>query len=323
METRTLAGTELEVSRLCFGTMTFGKPVEQADATKMVDCCLEASINFFDTANVYQQGVSEQMLGTALKGRRDQVVLASKVRGKMGDAPDQTGLSRRAIMRAVEESLKRLQTDYLDLYYLHQPDYDVPVAETMEALDQLVRKGAIRYPASSNYASWQVCQMLNIAEQEGYTPARVAQQMWNLLARGLEQEFVPFAKHAGVSIIAYNPLAGGLLSGKYVTKTSYTAGTRFDGNKMYQDRYWHEQNFAAVEELKQIAAATSRSLISLAFNWLLHHTVTDCVILGATRLEQLEQNLAACNEGPLSAETVEACDRVWNGLRGPIPVYNR
>src|SRR5437763_14797053 len=234
METRTLAGTELEVSRLCFGTMTFGKPVEQAGAIKMVDCCLEAGINFFDTANVYQQGVSEQMLGTALKGRRDQVVLASKVRGKMGDAPDQTGLSRRAIMRAVEESLKRLQTDYLDLYYLHQPDYDVPLEETMEALDTLVRKGAIRYAATSNYASWQVCQMLSIAEQEGYTPARVAQQMWNLLARGLEQEFVPFAKQAGVSIIAYNPLAGGLLSGKHAAQ-SYTPGTRFDGNKMYQD----------------------------------------------------------------------------------------
>src|SRR5947207_3019528 len=138
METRTLAGTELEVSRLCFGTMTFGKPVDQVGATKMVDRCLEAGVNFFDTANVYQQGVSEQM--------------------------------------------------------------------------------------------------------------------WNLLARGLEQEFVPFAKQAGVSIIAYNPLAGGLLSGKYVTQTSYTAGTRFDGNKMYQDRYWHEQNFAAVEQLKHIAA---------------------------------------------------------------------
>ena len=322
METRTLAGTELEVSRLCFGTMTFGNPVDGAGATKMVECCLEAGINFFDTANVYQQGVSEQMLGAALKGRRDQVVLASKVRGKMGDVPDQVGLSRRAIMRAVEESLKRLQTDYLDLYYLHQPDYDVPIEETLEALDALVRKGAIRYPATSNYASWQVCQMLSIAEQEGYTPARVAQQMWNLLARGLEQEFVPFAKQAGVSIIAYNPLAGGLLSGKHAAQ-SYTPGTRFDGNKMYQDRYWHQQNFAAVEELKQIAAGARRSLISLAFNWLLHHTITDCVILGATRVEQLEQNLAACSEGPLPAETVEACDRVWHDLRGPIPAYNR
>jgi len=323
MHTRTLAGTDLEVSRLCFGTMTFGKPVDQSTATRMVDCCLTAGINFFDTANIYQQGVSEQMLGVALKGRRNQVILASKVRGKMGDAPDQAGLSRRAIMRAVEETLRRLQTDYLDLYYLHQPDYDAPIEETLEALEALVRKGAIRYPATSNYASWQVCQMLNIAEQEGHTPARVAQQMWNLLARGLEQEFVPFAKQAEVPIIAYNPLAGGMLSGKYTAQTSYAAGTRFDGNKMYQDRYWHQQNFEAVEELKKIAATAGRSLISLAFNWLLHHTATDCVILGATTLEQLEQNLAACSEGPLAAEAVAACDRVWQALRGPIPVYNR
>jgi 1-deoxyxylulose-5-phosphate synthase len=323
MERRRLAGTDLEVSRLCFGTMTFGKPVEQAEATKMVDCCLEAGINFFDTANVYQQGISEQLLGVALKGRRDQVILASKVRGKMGEGPDQVGLSRRAIVRAVEESLKRLQTDYLDLYYLHQPDYEVSIEETMETLDELVRKGLIRYPATSNYASWQVCQMLTIAGQKGYEPVRIAQQMWNLLARGLEQEFVPFAKKAGVSIIAYNPLAGGLLSGKHSAQASYTPGTRFDGNKMYQDRYWHQQNFQAVEELKQIAARAGRSIISLAFNWLLHHTASDCVILGATRLAQLEQNLAACSEGALSDETVAACDEVWQKLRGPVPVYNR
>src|SRR3954466_4524645 len=177
MQNRTLHKTDLQVSRACFGTMTFGSQVDEAAAFRIVDRCLDAGVNFFDTANVYNHGLSEEITGKIFRGRRDKIVLASKVRGKMGDGADQVGLSRAAIARAVEESLKRLQTDYLDLYYLHQPDYDVPIDETMEALDKLVRKGAIRYPASSNYASWQVCQMLNIGEQEGYTPPLVAQQM--------------------------------------------------------------------------------------------------------------------------------------------------
>src|SRR6266478_7716699 len=177
MERRILKGTDLEVSRACFGTMTFGGQTDQRTATKLIDRCLEAGINFFDTANVYQKGASEEMLGKALKGRREGVVVASKVRGKMGEEPDQVGLSRRAIVRAVEESLSRLQTDYLDIYYLHQPDYDVPIEETLETMQELVKVGKVRYPATSNYASWQVGQMLCIARQKNYQPALIAQQM--------------------------------------------------------------------------------------------------------------------------------------------------
>lgn len=321
MDYRQLKRTDLRVSRLCFGAMTFGKPADQAAATRMVDCCIEAGMNFFDTANVYQTGVAETMLGNAIRGRRDKLVIASKVRGKMGEGPDESGLSKIAIFRAIEESLRRLQTDYLDLYYLHQPDYSVPIEETMDAMETLVRQGKVRYVATSNYASWQVCQMHWIAEKKKYQAPAIAQVMYNLIARSLEQEFVPMAKELGVSIIAYNPLAGGLLTGKHDPHT-IAAGTRFE-NKQYQDRYWHQQDFQAVERLRQIAQQAGRSLISLALNWVLHHTATDCVILGASRIEQLKQNLQACEEGPLAAETVKACDEVWKELRGPAPAYNR
>jgi aryl-alcohol dehydrogenase-like predicted oxidoreductase len=322
MDYRNLMGTELSVSRACFGTMTFGGQVDQALASRMIEVCMERGINFFDTANVYQQGASEKLLGKALQGKREKIVLASKVRGKMGDDADQKGLSKAAITRAVEESLKRLQTDYLDIYYLHQPDYDVPIEETLEAMDELVTSGKVRYPASSNYASWQVVQMLNLAREKNYRPALIAQQMYNLLARGLEQEFIPMAKELGVSVIAYNPLAGGLLTGKHISD-SITPGTRFDKNSMYQDRYWHGENFRAVERLQSIAEKNGRSLISLSLNWLMHHTPTDCVILGASKMQQLEQNLNVLDEGPLPAEVVEECNEVWRDLRGPTPVYNR
>lgn len=322
MESLTLQHTSLNVSRLCFGTMTFGKPVDQAQATAMVDRSIDAGINFFDTANTYQSGLSETMLGDALKGRRHQYTVATKVWARMGEGPHDAGLSKPAILKAVEDSLRRLQTDYIDLYYLHQPDCAVPIDESLEALHHLVQSGKVRFPASSNYAAWQVAQMQCIAQERGYTPASVSQSLCNLIARGIEQEFTPMARHYGVSIIAYNPLAGGLLTGKHQPQ-SITPGTRFDNNKMYQDRYWHPQDFEAVSRLSQIARDSGRSLISLALCWLLHHTPVSSVILGATRMEQLDQNLAAAAEGPLSADTLAACDRVWHNFRGTVPSYNR
>ncbi|MEJ7615701.1 MAG: aldo/keto reductase [Pyrinomonadaceae bacterium] len=322
MTQRKLKGTDLTVSRACFGTMTFGSQVDEKTAQWMVDYCLARDVNFFDTANVYQSGVSEELLGKALQGKRNQVIIASKVRGNMGAGGDHSGLSQAAILRAVEESLARLRTDRLDVYYLHQPDYDVSLDETLETMERLVKAGKVRYPAQSNYSSWQATEMIWRAKEHHYRPTLIAQQMYNLLARGLEQEFVPMAAELGVSIIAYNPLAGGLLTGKHTTD-SITPGTRFDKNTMYQDRYWHQENFGAVAKLREIARQSNRSLISLALNWLMHHTPTDCVILGASQRKQLEENLAALEEGALAPEIVAACDAVWKELRGPTPIYNR
>ena len=302
--------------------MTFGSQVDEPAAFRIVDRCMDTGVNFFDTANVYNSGASELIVGKTLKGRRDKVILASKVRGKMGDGPDESGLARAAIERGIEDSLRRLQTDYLDLYYLHQPDYAVPIEESLEAAERLVKQGKVRYPASSNYSAWQVSQMQWIAERNGFRRATVTQPMYNLLARGIEQEYLPMAKEFGISTVVYNPLAGGLLTGKQ-KRDAPLKGTRFDGNQMYLSRYWHAEDFDAVGELLDIAKEAGRSPVSLALNWLLHHTPIDCVILGASKLEQLEENLQAMEDGPLSADTVSACDRVWAKIRGVSPQYNR
>ncbi|WP_170145709.1 aldo/keto reductase [Rhodoplanes elegans] len=326
MDRRSLPHTDLTVSRLCFGTMTFGKPVDQPTADRMVARCLDEGIDFFDTANAYQLGGSEEILGRALGARRKDVVLATKVQHKMGEGADQQGLSRAAILRQIDESLTRLGTDYVDLYYLHQPDSAVPIEESLAAMDALVKTGKVRYVATSNYAAWQVCEMFWLSEKNGWRPPAVSQPMYSLIARGIEQEYLPMAKRLGVSSFVYNPLAGGLLTGKH-DPNAVTAGGRFDtafwGKSLYADRYWHPRTFEAVERLKAIAAEAGRSLVSLAFAWVLHHTAADGLILGASRPDQLDQNLMACREGPLSPETVAACDAVWEAFRGPVPVYNR
>ena len=302
--------------------MTFGSQVDEAAGIRMIDRCFDLGVDFFDTANVYNLGASETILGKALKGRRDKVVLASKVGAKIDNAPDQSGLAGGAIESAIEASLKRLQTDYLDLYYLHLPDRGTPIEESLEAMDRLVRQGKVRYPATSNYSGWQVCQMQWIAEKKGYKPATVTQPIYNLLARGIEQEYAAMAKEFGISTVVYNPLAGGLLTGKQ-KRDAPIKGTRFDDNPMYLKRYWHDQDFDAVADLLDIAKRAGRSPVSLALNWLLHHTPTDCVILGASRMEQLEENIGAMNDGALSEDTVAACDAVWAKIRGVSPTYNR
>jgi len=322
MDTVTLKQTNLDVSRICFGTMTFGGQTDVEAAGRMIDMCRETGINFLDTANVYNSGASEEMLGRLLEGRRKDFILASKVRNKMGDGVDMAGLSRGAIFRAIEDSLRRLKTDYLDLYYLHLPDYAVPIEESLEAMNELVQQGKVRYLASSNYSGWQMVEMLWIVQRKGEQAPYVAQPMYNLIARGIEQEYLPMSKRFGISNIVYNPLAGGLLTGKQ-RRDAPLAGTRFDNNRMYLDRYWHQADFDAVDQLQRLATAAGRSLVSLALNWLYRHTPVECIILGASRVDHLEQNLKVLSDGPLDPETLQGCDKVWEVLRGPTPKYNR
>src|SRR5260370_6081160 len=182
MQYVSLNQTGLRVSRACLGTMTFGAQADECVSARILDAALDAGINWIDTANVYARGASEAILGKCLKGRRDQIVLASKVGMTIGDGPNEGGLSRAAILKAVDDTLRRLQTDYLDIYYLHQPDYSTPIEETLEAMDTLTRVGKVRFPGTSNYSSWQVCELLYVAETNGYKPATIAQPMYNLLA---------------------------------------------------------------------------------------------------------------------------------------------
>jgi aryl-alcohol dehydrogenase-like predicted oxidoreductase len=303
--------------------MTFGSQVEESEACRIVDRCLDFGINFIDTANVYNDGLSEQITGRCLQGRRDKVVLASKVRGAMGNPVRYEGLSTVAIRTSVEESLRRLGTDYLDLLYLHMPDNGVPIAETLEIVDALRREGKIRYGATSNYAAWQICEIFSLCEKNGWQYLAVSQPMYNALARGIEQEYIPFAKKFGVSMVVYNPLAGGLLTGKQSMEKGPIPGTRFDGNERYLNRYWHGAYFEAVEEMKALSARARRPLLEIAFRWLLDQDVVDSVILGVSKMEHLEGNLAAAASAPLSKSIRRECDVVWENLRGPAPFYNR
>lgn len=323
MEYRTLQHTGLKVSRLSFGNMTFGSQTDEAGARRIVDRLLESGVNFFDTANMYNLGLAETILGKVLGARRKDVFLASKVFYKMGDGPDDRGLSRPAMHKAIEASLKRLGTDYLDLYYLHQPDWATPIEETLATMDEFVRAGKVRYPAVSNYAAWQVGEIHWICEKHGYKPLYISQPMYNLIARGIEEEYLPFCKRFGVAVVPYNPLAGGLLTGKHKKASGPISGTRFDKNELYLNRYWHDDYFAAVEDLRGIARDAGKSLVELSFQWMLAQTQVDSIILGASRFEQLEENLKACDGGPLDAETINRCDAVWKRLRGITPKYNR
>lgn len=322
MKTRTLKNTQLEVSRLCMGTMTFGSQVDQAEAQRMTDYCLDQGIQFFDTANAYNQGESEEIVGRCLKTKRDKVIVASKVCNPMESPRAYAGLSRQAMRWALEDTLQRLQMDYVDLYYLHRPDYATPIEESLETLEEFRREGKIRYGAISNYSAWQHAEILWLCEKSGWQAPHVAQLMYNVITRNLEQEYVPFAKRFEVSIVAYNPLAGGLLTGKQ-RATAPIAGSRFDGNEQYQSRYWHGQYFEAVEELKSIAEAHGRTLLEMSLSWLLHQEQVDSVILGASRFEQLHANIEAALSGPLPAEAIEASRDVWLKLRGATPQYNR
>ncbi len=322
MERRSLGQTSLQVSRIALGTMTFGAQVDEAAAASIVDLCLDEGVNFIDTANVYQAGAAEEILGRVLGSRRDRVVLATKAGIKLADRPDESGLSRNAIVKALDSSLKRLRTDHVDLFYLHQPDDTVPLEESLGAVDALVRAGKVRQVGVSNYAGWQVCRMRWLAEKNSWQPVQVAQPMYNLLARGIEQEFLPMARAFGVNVVAYNPLAGGLLTGKHRSDV-VPPGTRFERMPAYRDRYWHDSNFDAVGRLSAIAQAAGRSLIGLSLGWLLAQAQVTSVIVGVSHLDQLRQNLAAAHDKPLDSDTLVACDEVWHNLRGVTPRYNR
>jgi aryl-alcohol dehydrogenase-like predicted oxidoreductase len=303
--------------------MTFGKQVDERTAASMLDLCLERGVNFVDTANVYNAGASESFLGRILQGRRDRVVLATKVGNKAGDRPEDHGLSARAVRFQIEESLRRLNTDRVDIYYLHQPDPSTPLEASLQVFDQLQREGKIRSLGASNYSAWQVCRMRWLADGEGYSPVQITQPMYNLLARGIEADFLAMCRALGLATVVYNPLAGGMLTGKHSLEQAPAVGTRFDGNVVYRDRYWHPENFAAVRRLQEAAREEGRSLVSLALCWLLHHTTIDGVILGASSLEQLAANLDAASAGPCSPASLAICDHVWESLRGISPRYHR
>jgi|SRR6218665_3460617 len=299
MNYRMLGRTGLYVSELCFGAMTFGgegmfKVVGnqgQAEADTLVGRCLDTGINFFDTADVYSNGQSELMLGKALGARRKDVVLATKVRGRMGPGVNEVGLSRGHIMDSVHASLKRLGTDYIDLYQIHGFDAVTPIDETLRALDDLVRQGKVRYLGASNLAAWQLMKALGISEHRGLSRFESLQAYYSIAGRDLERELVPLMKDQQVGLMVWSPLAGGLLSGKFRRDSQAPEGARrsaFDFPPVNRERAW-----SVIDAMDGIARAHSTSVARVALAWLLHQPHVTTIIIGAKTAEQLEDNLAA------------------------------
>jgi aryl-alcohol dehydrogenase-like predicted oxidoreductase len=318
-------GLRLPISRLVLGTMTFGDTVDEATAGRMVEEALDAGITTIDTANAYVGGATEEMLSRLLKERRGDVILASKAGMPHPDHGQDSPLSPAGLRRSVEGSLRRLGVDSIDLFYLHQPDRATPLAETLGTVAALAEEGKIKALGVSNFAAWQIADVLHVAREVGAPRPVVAQQLYNLVARRVEEEYLEFAATHDVHTMVYNPLGGGLLTGKHSFEAKPSEG-RFGDSKlaaMYTQRYWDKQLFEAVEALAGIADNTGIPLAELSLRWLAYREGVGSVLLGGSKGEQLRSNIAAVANGPLPADVAEACDAVGAGLRGPMPKYNR
>ncbi|HYL53559.1 MAG TPA: aldo/keto reductase [Acidimicrobiia bacterium] len=319
-----LGRTGLQVSRICLGTMTFGLQVDEDGSRAILDHAADKGVTFLDTADVYPlggdlrtAGRTEEIVGRWLAGKRDQYVVATKCFGPMGRRPWDMGNSRRHIMDAIDASLRRLQTDFVDLYQLHFDDPGVPLDESLEALDDLVRAGKVRYAGCSNFLAYRLARALGRSETRGLVRFESVQPRYNLLFREFERELLPLCVDERIGVIPYNPIAGGMLSGKHDRSKQPEEGTRFTlGNaaRTYQDRYWHEHVFDTVDELVKIANDAGMPLPMLAVAWVLQHPAITAPIVGASRPEQLDTTLAAVDVR-LDADLVDRLNQVTVAYR--------
>lgn len=318
---RRLGGSGLKLSALGLGTNAFGKRADARKSRRIIDTALEHGVTFLDTANIYAGTASESILGEALRGRRDHVVLATKAGLPTGDGPYDRGSSRHHLMRELEGSLQRLQTDYIDLYQIHTFDPETPLEETLRALEDMVRSGKVRYIGASNYAAWELMKALGISERLGLPRYVSVQTSYSLADRTLEQELVPLCLDQGVGIIPYFPLAGGILSGKYVSAESIPSGSRADTDPNFA-RFLRDGALTLGRKVAELAADRGCSPSALALAWLMHQPVVGSVIVGATRPEQLLDNLASI-ELELDDELILALDELSEQTRygQPFAVY--
>ena len=317
-----IKGTGLKVSRVCLGTMTFGGQTGEEEAIRIAHWALDQGVNFFDTADNYTEGCSEKILGKALEGRRENAVIATKVTNPRGPLPNQSGQGRKHILQDIEESLRSLRTDYIDLYYLHHPDPNTPVEEVIETMTGLVRSGKIRYYGLSNYSTWQCCSFIHKAKEMHAIAPVVTESVYNLITRGIEDEMVPFLNEYRMGLTVFNPIAAGLLTGKHIHARP-EANTRFALNYGYEKRYFNDRNKEAVSALSAIAAENGMSLLEFSLQWLLNRPVVDSIIVGASKFDHIAQNLELTSEKKiLSADALEKCDQVWDTLRGQYFSYH-
>jgi aryl-alcohol dehydrogenase (NADP+) len=323
MEYVRLGRTGLQVSRLCLGTMTFGLQCDEKTSHAILDRAAEAGVSFIDTANVYPigagfdiRGRTEEFIGSWLRGRREQFIVATKCSSDMGPAPWQQGSSRKHILAAIDTSLTRLGTDYVDLYQLHRPDPDTPIDETLEALDAVVRSGKARYVGCSNYLAYQVARAIGRSEARNLVRFDSVQPRYNLLFRQYERELFPLCADEGIAVIPYNPIAGGLLTGKHY-REQVSEGSRFTlgtAGPRYRQRYWHDREFDTIEAIRPLAAKAGVSLTTLAVAWVLANPVVTAPIIGASRPDQLADSLAAA-DFPLDSELKADLDELTGQYR--------
>jgi 1-deoxyxylulose-5-phosphate synthase len=319
-----LGRTGLQVSRICLGTMTFGLQIDEAAARAVLDKAADLGVTFLDTADVYPLGGdlstvgrTEEIVGRWLQGKRADYVVATKCFGPTGRNRWDMGNSRRHIMDAIDASLRRLQTDFIDLYQLHFDDPGVPLDETIGALDDLVRVGKVRYIGCSNFLAYRLARALGRSEAQGWTRWVSVQPRYNLLFREFERELFPLCLDEGIGVIPYNPIAGGMLSGKHDRSKPPDEGTRFTlGNaaQTYQDRYWHDNVFDTVDELVKIASDAGIPLPTLAVAWTLRHPAITAPIVGASRPEQLDATIAGADT-KLDQDLVDRLNEVTAAYR--------
>lgn len=305
MQYTRLGRTGLQVSRLCLGTMTFGFQCDEKTSIAIMDKAFDGGVTFWDTADVYPlgapagyQGRTEEVVGRWLQGRRDRIILATKCWGRTGPSRWDQGNSRKHILDAVDASLRRLNTDYIDLYQLHGPDAETPIDETLRALEDIVRAGKVRYVGCSNFLAYQVARAIGRSEALNLVRFDCVQPRYNLLFREFERELFPLCREEGIGVIPYNPIAGGLLSGKHNREAGPEEGSRFtlgSAADRYQDRYWHEGMFDTVEQLRPIAQEAGMSLPQMAVGWVMANPAVTAPIIGASRPEQLDDTLKAAS----------------------------
>ena len=324
-----LGNTGLVVSRLSLGTMTFGEGsgnkaiarTQGEEATRIVGTAIDAGINFFDTADVYAGGESETMLGRALGDRRDEVVIATKASWRTGDPLNRSGLSAHHLLWSIGQSLKRLNTDHVDVYIAHREDANTPLEETLQALDTIVRHGKARYLGVSNWATWKVAAALELQRANGWAPFTHVQANYSLLGRGIEHELVPMAKHYGLGLTAWSPLAGGFLSGKYTRENLSDPANRLSGFDAIP--FDKDKGFALIEQMRGMADARGASVAQIALAWLLSKAEVSSVLIGASRVDQLQDNIAAADLvlaalDEATVTTPEFATSIWRVLDQPI-----
>jgi aryl-alcohol dehydrogenase-like predicted oxidoreductase len=324
MKTKQMGRTGLKVSEICLGTMTFGHQCDEAASFAIMDTAAGFGVDFIDAADVYPVPVSldtvgrtEEIVGKWLEGKRDRFVLATKCRHQMGPKPNDVGLSRKHVIEACHASLRRLRTDYIDLYQVHAPDPATPVEETLSALDSLVRDGKVRYIGCSNFLAWQLALALATSERRGVARFDCVQPRYNMLTRDIEADLLPLCKDQGVGVIAYNPLAGGMLTGKYAADAAAGAppsNTRFglggSTGTLYRSRYWHNAEAETVAELNTWFQVRGKPLAQAALAWMLRRPEITSAIVGASNAKQLEQTLPAVDL-TLDVEEAAMCEAAW------------